>query len=145
MHYANYCTTNCRVCHHIPTVQSTSQVLALDFVQISPYKNHYHHLLEKEPTTEMEKQLQSALHDAQEENAYNKGVITGLQSTSILNGTYCDLVHSQLAAQEHKKKSQKKGKLVGDGMLRLLSAEMFVQQVVEFDHAATEKAVALVQ
>jgi hypothetical protein len=100
-------------------------------VEISPYKNHNHHLLEKEPTTEMEKQLQSALHNAQEENAYNKGVIAGLQSTSILNGTYCDLVCSQLAAQEHKKKSQKKGKLVGDGMPRLLSAEMFVQQVVE--------------
>jgi len=91
----------------------------------------------------MEKQLQSALHDAQEENAYNKGVIAGLQSTSILNGVYCDLIRGQLTAQEDKKKSQKKGKLVGDGMPCLLLAEMFVQQVVEFDRTATEKAVAL--
>ncbi|KAJ7750752.1 hypothetical protein B0H14DRAFT_2405696, partial [Mycena olivaceomarginata] len=45
----------------------------------------------------------------------------------------------QLAAQEESKKSKKKGKLVGNGMPRLLTSKDFVRCVVAFQKAAEEK------
>ncbi|KAJ7890342.1 hypothetical protein B0H13DRAFT_1602433 [Mycena leptocephala] len=68
-----------------------------------------------------------------------------MQSALVLNGAYCDLVRSQLAAQEDKKNRKKKGRLVGDGLPRLLTAREFVRRVEEFEKNATEKAAALEQ
>jgi hypothetical protein len=64
-----------------------------------------------------------------------------MQSSLVLNGAYCDLVHSQLAAQEESKKSKKNGRLVGDGMPRLLTSNEFVRQMVAFQKTAEDTAV----
>jgi hypothetical protein len=71
--------------------------------------------------------------------------MVAMQSALVLNGAYCDLVRSQLAAQEEKSKKKKKGRLVGDGLPRLLTAREFVRRVAEFEEKATEKATALEQ
>ncbi|KAF8210232.1 hypothetical protein K438DRAFT_1499335, partial [Mycena galopus ATCC 62051] len=52
---------------------------------------------------------------------------------------YCDLVRGQLAAQEESKKAKQKGRLVGDGMPRLLTATAFVTRVEAFQKAAEAK------
>ncbi|KAJ7861104.1 hypothetical protein B0H14DRAFT_3619951 [Mycena olivaceomarginata] len=70
--------------------------------------------------------------------------MVALQSALVLNGAYVDVVREQLAAHEQKKsRSNKKGRLVGDGLPRLLTWREFVQRVTEFEQAAREKAESL--
>jgi hypothetical protein len=50
-----------------------------------------------------------------------------------LNELYCSMIRGQLAHYEEKKNKPKgMGKLVGDGLPRLLSGDEFYEQVVEF-------------
>ena len=56
-----------------------------------------------------------------------------LQASNVLNEMYCDLLRHQLAHQEGKKTQRKgTGKLVGDGLPRLLSGDDVYEKVVEF-------------
>jgi hypothetical protein len=77
-------------------------------------------------TTDMERKLQQALHEANSRNMHQKDMITGLQSATVLQGKYCETVHSQLAGDEEKKKGTKKGRLMGDGLPRLLTDADFI-------------------
>jgi hypothetical protein len=70
-------------------------------------------------------------------------VITGLQSASLLQGRYCETLHSQLAAQEDKRKSEKKGKLIGDGLPRLLTDPDFIMRVANQEEDQERQEVKL--
>ncbi|KAJ7468837.1 hypothetical protein B0H11DRAFT_1732033 [Mycena galericulata] len=66
-----------------------------------------------------------------------------MQSALVLNGAYCDLVRGQLAAQEESKKKKRKGRLVGDGMPRLLTSTEFVRRVEAFHKESEVKEAEL--
>ena len=84
-----------------------------------------------------------ALREAEVREAHFKGVIAGLQGTALLQGHYCDTLQSQLTAQEEKSKGKKKGKLVGDGLPRLLTDQDFIMWVQNHEDAQEQQAVAL--
>jgi hypothetical protein len=83
-------------------VQSMSRLPTLDSFAISPVQIRNTILLDDIPTTCRERQLQAALQEANEREAYYKGCMVGLQANGILNGAYVDVVRSQLEAQEEK-------------------------------------------
>ncbi|KAJ6549852.1 hypothetical protein B0H19DRAFT_850593, partial [Mycena capillaripes] len=93
--------------------------------------------------TALERELQAAVREQQAKNKVQKSQMVAMQSALVLNGVYCDLVRGQLQAQEDKKNRKKKGRLVGDGLPRLLTAREFVRRVEEFEKNATEKAAGL--
>ena len=84
-----------------------------------------------------------ALREAEVREAHFKGVFAGLQGAALLQGRYCDTLQSQLAAQEEKSKGKKKGKLVGDGLPRLLTDQDFIMRVQNHEDAQEQQAVAL--
>ncbi|KIJ08197.1 hypothetical protein PAXINDRAFT_60948, partial [Paxillus involutus ATCC 200175] len=99
-------------------------------------------LLAIEPNTKNEVLLLGALREAEERcEAYKQRVIT-LQAQTVLNEAYCNKLHFQLAFQEEKKKNPgAPGKLVEDGLPRLLSGDEFYEKVVEFTKWQKEKEV----
>jgi hypothetical protein len=125
-------------------IQASSDPPPNPTTEISPEKPTDVFLLAAEPSTALERELQAALKQAQEKNKQQKRQLVAMQSALVLNGTYVDVVRGQLEAQEQKKRrGNKKGRLVGDGLPRLLTSRDFVRQVAEFEQAATEKAEAL--
>ncbi|KAJ7819241.1 hypothetical protein B0H13DRAFT_1661490 [Mycena leptocephala] len=125
-------------------IQSSSNPPANPTTEISPEKATDVFLLAAEPATALERKLQSALRKAHEKNTNQKRQMVALQSALVLNGAYVDVVRGQLAAQEKKKgRGNKKGRLVGDGLPRLLTARDFVRRVAEFEQDTAEKAEAL--
>jgi len=98
--------------------------------------------LDEEPRTEKERAYQVALCESYDREAEYKGLQFGMQSTVVLQSMYCDHLSEQLAAQEEKKKRQKKGQLVGDGLPRLLTGDEFYQHVVEHEKVAAEEKIA---
>ncbi|KAJ7217330.1 hypothetical protein GGX14DRAFT_341398, partial [Mycena pura] len=114
-------------------------------LEISPEKARDVFLLSAEPTTALEGELQAALRREQDRNKSQKRRLVAMQSALVLNGTYADLVRGQLAAQEKKKTDKKKGRLVGDGLPRLLTSREFVRRVTEFEQNAREKEEGLKQ
>lgn len=121
-------------------VLSTSQLPPVTSNLISPEKPRNVQLLELEPLTEMERHLQAALHEANKWNSVQRKQMVAMQSALVLNGVYCNLVRGQLAAQEESRKKKAKGRLVGDGLPRLLSSREFVTRVIEFQADADRKA-----
>ncbi|KAK7042764.1 HTH CENPB-type domain-containing protein [Favolaschia claudopus] len=125
-------------------VRSSSDPPANPTNEISPEKTGDVFLLNKEPTTVLEGELQAALKDALAKNTAQKRQIVAMQSAMVLNGTYVDLVRGQLEAQEKKKsRSKTKGRLMGDGLPRLLTARDFVQRVTDFERETAQKAADL--
>ncbi|KAF8217299.1 hypothetical protein K438DRAFT_1443266, partial [Mycena galopus ATCC 62051] len=86
---------------------------------------------------------QVAMRELLAKNARQKSRMISMQLSLVLNGAYCDVVRGQLSAQEASKKQNKQGRLVGDGMPRLLTATAFVERVVAFHDAAEKKAAEL--
>ncbi|KAF8148314.1 hypothetical protein K438DRAFT_1779644 [Mycena galopus ATCC 62051] len=113
--------------------------------EISPDKARDVFLLSAEPTTALERELQTALRREQERSRTQKQRLVAMQSALVLNGAYVDLVRGQLAAQEKKKSDKKRGRLVGDGLPRLLTSREFVRRVTEFEKNAREKEEGLKQ
>ncbi|KAJ7435692.1 hypothetical protein FB451DRAFT_1019734 [Mycena latifolia] len=113
--------------------------------EISPEKARDVFLLSAEPTTALERELQTALRRELERNKTQKQRLVAMQSALVLNGAYVDLVRGQLAAQEKKKSDKKKGRLVGDGLPRLLTSREFVRRVTEFEKNARKKEEGLKQ
>ncbi|KAJ6578301.1 hypothetical protein B0H19DRAFT_890873, partial [Mycena capillaripes] len=97
------------------------------------------------PSNVREEELQNSVRELLMANKQHKSEIISMQSSLVLNGAYCDVVRGQLAAQEENKKSKMKGRLVGDGMPRLLTSNDFVRRVVAFQKAAEEKEAELDQ
>jgi hypothetical protein len=114
-------------------IQSTSELPPLPTALISPHKPHHTNLLLMTATTDMERKLQQALLEANNRNMHQKGLITGLQSATVLQGKYCEMVQSQLAGDEEKKKGTKRGRLMGDGLPKLLTDADFIARVAEHE------------
>lgn len=89
---------------------------------ISPTKSHHIDVLTIQPKMRNEINLLAALCESEAQAQLLKNQIIELQAVNIL--------HHQLA---HQGKSSLKGKekLVGDGLLRLLSGDDFYEKVVE--------------
>jgi len=108
---------------------------------ISPQNPKYAHLLAEMPMTVREHDLQEALREVSTANSSHKTQIITMQSSLVLNGAYVDSVRGQLEAQEEAKKNkQKKGRLVGDGLPRLLTSRSFTQQVRDHVAEVAQKA-----
>jgi len=87
--------------------------------------------------TEAERHLQEALHEANVCDAYQNGLVNGLQAAGVLQGIYCERVCRELATQEGKKGKKKgKGKIVNDGLPKLLTGNAFHAHTV---HIITEQ------
>ncbi|KAF9470034.1 hypothetical protein BDN70DRAFT_779237, partial [Pholiota conissans] len=85
------------------------------------------------PVTQNEKVLVAALRELQEENVKLRQHAVNLQATNVLNEIYCNKLRFQLAYKEEtKKKKTQKGKLVGDGLPRMLTGDAFYERVIEF-------------
>jgi hypothetical protein len=99
-------------------------------------------LLAIELKTKNEAVLLGALQEVEERcKAYKQCVIT-LQAQTVLNEVYCNKLHFQLTFQEEKKRNPgAHGKLVEDGLPRLLSRDKFYKKVVEFTKWQKEKEV----
>ena len=82
----------------------------------------------------MEHHLLQALQEAQLREAALKAQIRDLQATNVLNTLYCNTLRNHLAHQQQKKAASlaKRGKLVGDGLPRLLTGDDFYEQIVQF-------------
>ncbi|TFK17584.1 hypothetical protein FA15DRAFT_577952, partial [Coprinopsis marcescibilis] len=91
-------------------------------------------LLDAQPETTTEAVLIAALREATEEVKGLKQRVVELQASNILNEAYCNKLRFQLAMKEEKSKAkgQKKGKLMGDGLPRMLTSDKFHEQVVQF-------------
>ncbi|KIK50671.1 hypothetical protein GYMLUDRAFT_116817, partial [Collybiopsis luxurians FD-317 M1] len=87
--------------------------------------------LDVPPETELEEKLQHALCHLQHKYTTLKEQALVMQSTMVLNGAYCLCLREQLAAQEESQ-SRTKGKLMGNGLPKLLTSEAFVKWVEEF-------------
>jgi hypothetical protein len=125
-------------------IQSTSAPPTFAPTPISPYsqkKARYSVLLSEPPSNVREEELQNSVRELLVASKHHTSQIVNMQSSLVLNGAYCDLVRGQLAAQEDSKKSKKKGRLVGDGMPRLLTSNEFVRRVVAFQKTAEDTAV----
>lgn len=108
---------------------------------ISPIKQKQGYILSIQPRTHNEVLLLSALHETESANAALKQCVIELQATNILNQLHCSQLCGQLANQEAKKQSKKKnGKLMSDGLPRLLSSDEFYERVV--NHEKEQKRVA---
>lgn len=124
-------TTTCFLVTSSP-IESSSQLPMLPVAQISPIKARHPDLVNVPPATEREEHLQQALREAEIREANLKGRIQGLQAAVVLQDVYVGRVKNQLAAKEKKKKKKGKGgKLVGDGLPKLLTGDEFFQQVEE--------------
>ncbi|TFK18352.1 hypothetical protein FA15DRAFT_603414 [Coprinopsis marcescibilis] len=90
-------------------------------------------LLKIIPKSETEALLISALDQLQGENEHLRSWVIRLQAASILNEGHCNMLRFRLAAKEERaKKGGGRGKLLGDGLPRLLSGDDFFEKVVEF-------------
>ncbi|KAF8227779.1 hypothetical protein L208DRAFT_1295003 [Tricholoma matsutake] len=102
-------------------------------------------VLDTVPTTELERNLQEALHanmivDTQ------KRVMQGMQAQTVLHSMYLESMRGQLQAQEEKKsKKRKTGKINMDGQAKILMQLDIIAGVKEWqdsqDKAVEEAAV----
>ena len=85
------------------------------------------------PQTANENLLLDALCETEKHAEGLQRQVLKLQAANILNEMYCSMLRGQLAHHKKKKNTPKgMGKLVGDGLPRLLSGDEFYEQVVEF-------------
>ncbi|SJK99861.1 uncharacterized protein ARMOST_03172 [Armillaria ostoyae] len=92
-----------------------------------------------EPKTKREAELLAALHISEQTNQIYQRRMIELQATNILNEVYCKALREQLAFREAKKSRKGKGRLMGDGLLVLLTSDFFYERVVEFEEEQQRK------
>lgn len=91
-------------------------------ITISPMKRRRSHILDREPSTAHEGELQGLLRQAYERENHLKQVILELQAANVLNGLFIDRVQERLEGQEEKEgRPSKKRKLLGNGLPKLLT------------------------
>ncbi|KIK84662.1 hypothetical protein PAXRUDRAFT_152869 [Paxillus rubicundulus Ve08.2h10] len=111
----------------------------------TPTRKWKHQLLDRDPENETELTYQNALRQSYTCEDQSTAELTKMHSAVVLQSMFCDRLSSQLAAQEEKQKKnaqKKKGKLVGDGLPRLLTSDEFHNHVVEHKKAIVDKEVA---
>ncbi|KZP28034.1 hypothetical protein FIBSPDRAFT_729746 [Athelia psychrophila] len=123
-------------------IHSASQPPSYPTMFITPTHPRYQKLLDLEPLTDHERNLQKALAEAQDRDLYFKGMVAGLQGAAVLPGRYCDMVRGHLAGNETAKK-KKSNKVVGDRMPRLLTDAAFIEIVRDHESTMARKAAAL--
>ena len=108
---------------------------------LTPTRKHKHLLLDREPENNLEHTHQDALRRSLAREDQYKASTVELQSVLVLQSIHCNRIMGQLAAQEENQNEgkKKKDKLMGDGMPRLLTGDVFYDQVVEFDKAAADE------
>ncbi|KAI6025988.1 hypothetical protein EDC04DRAFT_2573680 [Pisolithus marmoratus] len=106
---------------------------------ITPTCKCWHRLLEEEPQNRKECAYQNALHESYNCEVNYKSALFWMQSTVVLQSTYCDQVSSQLAVVEEKWKKQKMGKLNADGLPKLLTGDAFRTLITKHDIAAEKE------
>jgi hypothetical protein len=119
-------------------IEPNAKPPVLDPILISPVKPRHTDLLTRVPETETERLCQMALQDAEIREAVHKGMIRGQQAALVLQALYCTRVRRQLATRE-KKKIQKKNKLFGDGLPKLLTGDDFIKLVLENEEVTRQK------
>ena len=133
-------------------IKASSNPPTLPTIEISPIKVRANakskrqeavklDLLTAPMETAMEKALQKALIAKNSEALYYKNHAAALQSTMVLQRIYCLRVRRQLNTKEIKdKKKGKKGKILGDGLPRLLTGDAFLEVLDEYEAAEEEAA-----
>ncbi|KAL6297899.1 hypothetical protein BKA93DRAFT_745141, partial [Sparassis latifolia] len=95
--------------------------------------------------TDREWELQAALHEAADRDEARKKHMIGMQATVVLQDLYVNKAQTQLQAQEEKSKKLSKKKLFGDRLLKLLTSDGFVNEVVALEERQQQEAAAKVQ
>lgn len=127
-------------------VASSSRLPEYNPLTISPIRTRNAKLLNLEPATDTEHQLQEALADAETRYSDHKATVGTMQATIVLEDLHNQRLQTALAFKEQKK-TKKKGneRLNVDGKPKLLSAPWFIDRVVEHtearDTATSVKAV----
>ncbi|KAG1733928.1 uncharacterized protein EDB91DRAFT_1057264 [Suillus paluster] len=123
-------------------IHSSHRLPAFIPTPLTPTHKRKHDLLDHYPESDKEQMYQAALQDAYKCESKYKSALLGMQSTVVLQSIFCDCLSNQLAAQEEKKNGKKNAPLVGDGMPRLLTGDVFYNQVSEHQRAAEKEAAA---
>jgi hypothetical protein len=90
-------------------------------------------LLDIEPRTMHEGQLQAALQASNDVITLQKQVMAGMQAQMVLQSMYLEGVQGQLQAQEEKKlKKRKTGKINMDGHAKILTQDDIIDGVKEW-------------
>ncbi|KAH9891175.1 hypothetical protein C8Q73DRAFT_650870 [Cubamyces lactineus] len=105
---------------------------------ISPPKCQYKSLLNRTPSTILGEELQKALHKSEHRDLSRKRSLMEMQAATILQGLYMNHIQEKLQAKEEKG-TQKKRKLLTDGLPRLLDGDEFFQTVTEHEAALQRK------
>lgn len=104
---------------------STSKVSQFHIPLVLPPAPSTSHLTSALPQSELEHQLQNALHQSQERAAYQEGVIRGLQSSMILNELYTECLRQEKGKAKEKTTN---ARLLGDGLPVVLSGDEFYEK-----------------
>ncbi|KAG1835927.1 hypothetical protein DFJ58DRAFT_670170 [Suillus subalutaceus] len=105
-----------------------------------PQYKRYGEFLNCPATTKAEHELQVALLESEQCEEESKHRMIGLQAASVLQVRYCDRVRGQLAVQEDKMGRKKGTRLIGDGLPRMLTGDVFVAQVITHENAMEAEA-----
>lgn len=109
-------------------IRSTSNVPFMTYQFSTPPKLSSN-LLESPPQSLKEHNLQVALRESRECEAYQRGMNVSLQSSLVLQDAHTKRLRAQLGAQELRSKKKSSMKLVGDGLPRLLTGSEFLDRV----------------
>lgn len=86
--------------------------------------------------------LMASLQEAQKTTKNLQHQVIDLQASNILNKLYCNKLRFQLAYKEEKKgKDSERGKLISDGLPKMLTSNEFHERIVEFTRWQKEKEV----
>jgi hypothetical protein len=113
---------------------------------ISPIKWRQHVILDNEPQMEREAALIAALQEAEDQDAWWKRAMIGMQATTMLQGMYVAKVQGHL--EEHEMRAGKKklgNRLFSDGYGKLLSGDEFYNSAIEIEEQAKQKAAGKVE
>jgi len=108
---------------------------------LTPTHRRKHQLLDMDLKNETECTYQDMLRQLYTCEDQSKAELIRVQSSVVLQAMFCERLSSQLAAQEEKQKSthKRKGKLIGDGLPRLLTGDEFHGRVVEHEKVVVEE------
>ncbi|TBU21403.1 hypothetical protein BD311DRAFT_597456, partial [Dichomitus squalens] len=83
---------------------------------------------------------QEVLRESEARDQVRKQSVINLQAAVVLQGGYLDEVHQQMQGRKQKKAGKKPGgKLVGDGLPRLLNEDGFIDEVFKHEQAQKRK------
>ncbi|KAI0726980.1 hypothetical protein C8Q72DRAFT_925972, partial [Fomitopsis betulina] len=107
---------------------------------ISPSrKRHYTALLDEEPLTALETQLQDALRESKGQNDKKKTCLSGMQAETVLFGMYVVWVCGQLEGQEAEAVKKKSVRILQDRYPKLLTGDTVFKLVTDNAEATDER------